>query len=410
MAKRPELVMLDDGAVAFADDGAITLADEGAIAFARFLTLLAYLGDATRRRLAVAAYEFAGVAGLGRRRHHGGVGGLRSRSGLSIRRLCGCGCARPLWLLGGGSGRLRLLCGRWRRPLRRLLRSSKRARLRGLLCRGRSRLRLLRGGSGRCRLRLLRGRWCRPLRRLLRSCRRTRRMRLLCRGWRCLWLRLLRGRWCRPLRRLLRSCRRTRRMRLLCRGRRCLWLRLLRGRRSWRTAAIVTPFLRGRGRRLPGRLLRGRRCGLRRLLLGCRCLLRLLLRGRRLRWRAAAAFGRALLAALLRRRRLWRGWGGLRLRTLSRRSRRSSGWRRLSLGWCLWCLRAWRRGRRLWLYLGRHRRPGLLRCSRRLSGLVGRFGRCSLRYDERPIERRGKSSRKAALQSSAARCWSTAAN
>ncbi len=204
-------------------------------------------------------------------------------------------------------------------------------------------------------------------------------------------LRLLRGRWCRPLRRLLRSCRRTRRMRLLCRGRRCLWLRLLRGRRSWRTAAIVTPFLRGRGRRLPGRLLRGRRCGLRRLLLGCRCLLRLLLRGRRLRWRAAAAFGRALLAALLRRRRLRRGWGGLRLRTLSRRSRRSSGWRRLSLGWCLWCLRAWRRGRRLWLYLGRRRRPGLRRCSRRLSGLVGRFGRCSLRYDERPIERRGKS-------------------
>ena len=42
--------------------------------------------------------------------------------------------------------------------------------------------------------------------------------------------------------------------------------------------------------------------------------------------------------------------------------------------------------------------------------LVGRFGRCSLRYDERPIERRGKSPRKAALQSSAARCWSTAAN
>ena len=32
-----ELVVVDDGAVAFADDGAITLADEGAIAFARIL-------------------------------------------------------------------------------------------------------------------------------------------------------------------------------------------------------------------------------------------------------------------------------------------------------------------------------------------------------------------------------------
>ena len=60
-------------------------------------------------------------------------------------------------------------------------------------------------------------------------------------------------------RRLLRGCRRTWRMRLLCRGRRCLRLRLLSGRSGRRTAAIVTPFLRGRRRRLPGRLLRGRR-------------------------------------------------------------------------------------------------------------------------------------------------------
>jgi hypothetical protein len=75
---------------------------------------------------------------------------------------------------------------------------------------------------------------------------------------------------------------------------------LLRGRWCW-TAALVTPFLRGGGRLLLGRLLRGRRRGLRRLLLGGRCLWR----------RNAAAIGRALLAAFLR------GWCGPSL--LSRR-------------------------------------------------------------------------------------------
>ncbi len=127
----------------------------------------------------------------------------------------------------------------------------------------------------------------------------------------------------------------------------------------------------------------------------------LLLGGRRLRRRTAAAIGRTLLAAFLRgwcgpsllsRWCLWRGWSSLRLRTLSRRSRWGSGWRRLSWGWWLWGLGARRRGRRLRPYLRRRRRPGL-RC-RWLSGLFGCLRRGGLRHDERPIERCGKTRRR----------------
>ena len=304
-----------------------------------FLTLLAYLGDATRRGLAVAAYEFAGVAGLGRRRHHGGVGGLRSRSGLSIRRLRGCGCARPLWLLGGGSGRLRLLCGRWRRPLEVAAQFQARpaagavvpweepsaaaarwerpvsvaAAVRSMApsaAEVAARLRGAPGGWGCC---AVGGAVCGcgccavggPPAAEVAAQLPAHPADAVAVPWAALFAVAAAG--------LLPAA--------LCGG---------------RTAAIVTPFLRGRGRRLPARLLRGRRGGLRRLLLGCRCLLRLLLRGRGLRWRAAAAFGRALLAALLRRRgglaRAPAVRRGLRLRTLSRRSRRSSGWRRLAWG------------------------------------------------------------------------------
>ena len=176
--------------------------------------LRGWVGGATTAGLAVCAPERAG-----------------------IRRLCGCGCARPLWLLGGGSGR----CGCWRSVAPSAAEVAARFQARP--------------AAGAVVP------WEEPSAAAAR--------------WRSGGA--VAGAAARlvvpPAAGLLRSCRRTRRMRLLCRGRRCLWLRLLRGRRrGWRTAAIVTPFLRGRGRRLPGRLLRGRRCGLRRLLLGCRCL------------------------------------------------------------------------------------------------------------------------------------------
>jgi len=60
-------VVPDDGAVALPDDGGDRLRDEGAVAFAHLLPFLAHLRDAARRLLAVAAQEFAGVAGLRRR-------------------------------------------------------------------------------------------------------------------------------------------------------------------------------------------------------------------------------------------------------------------------------------------------------------------------------------------------------
>ena len=111
------LVVADDGAVAFADDGAVALADEGAVALARLLPLLPNLGDAARRRLAVAAHEFAGVAGLGRRRDHGRDCGLLRPAGGTSRLLRG-GRDTLLRLLRGRLGALFAACGVVARPLR----------------------------------------------------------------------------------------------------------------------------------------------------------------------------------------------------------------------------------------------------------------------------------------------------
>src|SRR4029079_18698280 len=55
--KAARLVVMNDGAVAFANDGAIAFADEGPIAFMRLLAFLPHLRHAARRCLAVAAHE-----------------------------------------------------------------------------------------------------------------------------------------------------------------------------------------------------------------------------------------------------------------------------------------------------------------------------------------------------------------
>ena len=244
----------------------------------------------------------------------------RRMNSLALRAWVGGAITAGLAVCAAGGRRLRcvrLLCGRpvRARSWRLLLRVGAPGRWLVLRC-------CAAAARWRPVLRLLRGRRCRPLRRL--------RGRRRAGGCGCCAVggagrRLLRGRWCAAAA-VAARCRRGCAVAVPWRR----WRRLLRGGVADggdRHAVLARPRAAA-----AGSVAARSRCGLRRLLLGCRCLLRLLLRGRRLRWRAAAAFGRALLAALLRRRRLRRGWGGLRLRALSRRSRRSSGWRRLSRG------------------------------------------------------------------------------